>query len=77
MDRVPDALAIHRDRPLVPCRQPPHVTGVEGQRDTENLCTMFTIGKRQTERCDGDGHYLCAECVHLTEGGFDLVFGEH
>lgn len=47
------------------------VLGDDGVRDPDNPCTSFQRGKPETGRgfnhCDGDGHYLCKECVHLSD----------
>lgn len=38
--------------------------GVEGIRDSFHPCELYQIGVAQGT-CHTDGHYLCAECVHL------------
>ena len=39
------------------------MTGIPGQRDPEFPCADFKPGKPSYGHCDGDGHYLCDECV--------------
>jgi hypothetical protein len=41
---------------------------VVDNRDPENPCEMFQIGK-PSGTCEGDGHYRCSECVKLVGGG--------
>lgn len=40
-------------------------TGTPGQRDPDFPCAEFKPGEPSYGRCDGDGHYLCEECVEL------------
>ena len=46
----------------------PH-DGVDGVRDVDNPCEMFKLGEPDPDakECWGDGHYLCAECVHWVD----------
>lgn len=39
--------------------------GTPGVRDPNNRCDMFSPGKPTNGGCQGDGHYLCAECMLL------------
>jgi len=45
------------------------LVGRPGERDPVNTCTAFEpIGTKQLRMqpdCDGDGHYLCSECIFL------------
>lgn len=41
--------------------------GTDGIRDVDNPCEMFASGEPESGRCFGDGHYICAECIHLIE----------
>lgn len=42
-----------------------HVTGEEGVRDSQNPCADFKFGQpHPMNRCEGDGHYLCNECMN-------------
>lgn len=46
--------------------------GTPGVRDADAVCEYFETELGQHERgspgtCWGDGHYLCKECVHLSE----------
>ena len=38
--------------------------GIPGVRDADHPCEEFTPGA-PTGDCSSDGHYMCAECVHL------------
>lgn len=42
-------------------------TGIPGNRDPENPCIGYSPRKRtdgdSEPECDGDGHYLCKECI--------------
>lgn len=43
------------------------VVGQPGVRDPEHLCDHFEPGEPHANNtCDGDGHYMCFECSHLT-----------
>lgn len=42
--------------------------GTPGVRDASAPCVDFRPGKPDGE-CDGDGHYLCAECAERTKEG--------
>ena len=40
--------------------------GVPGNRDPEHPCTWFAPGKPDgSNTCEGDGHYMCQECVRF------------
>lgn len=43
--------------------------GLPGHRDPESPCDYYTPRPRHpldwSERCEGDGHYLCKRCAHL------------
>ncbi|MBP7292429.1 MAG: hypothetical protein KBB21_37720, partial [Nannocystaceae bacterium] len=43
----------------------PHPPGTPGVRDPDHPCDMFSPGKPTNGGCQGDGHYLCGECVLL------------
>lgn len=46
--------------------------GTDGVRDVDNPCEMFETGVGGAGDCGSDGHYLCEECVHLSEDGAGL-----
>ena len=37
--------------------------GTPGVRDPDHRCDMFSPGTPNNGGCQGDGHYLCAQCV--------------
>lgn len=43
--------------------------GVPFQRDPDNPCNMYRPLKHQGyfSECEGDGHYLCKNCVHFIQ----------
>jgi len=45
------------------------LVGRSGERDPDNPCTAFgPLGTKQLRMrpdCDGDGHYLCGECLYF------------
>jgi len=41
--------------------------GKDGIRDTDNPCSEFITGPSRGDTCEGDGHYLCLECVCLSD----------
>lgn len=40
--------------------------GTPGIRDVDAPCDAFGPGDPGGGRCDTDGHYICAECVHMS-----------
>jgi len=44
-------------------RRPAFFIGAAGVRDPEYPCGEFSPGTPTNGRCDGDGHYLCRNCV--------------
>ena len=46
--------------------------GDEGVRDPEHPCEFFSDKGDKDEDCDGDGHYLCLECIHYNPEEKDL-----
>lgn len=48
-------------------RQPSRLVGSPHVRDPEFPCNEFVPGTPANGRCDGDGHYLCAQCVFHRE----------
>jgi hypothetical protein len=40
--------------------------GLVGQRDPEFPCTDFVPGEPSYGRCEGDGHYLCDQCIEYS-----------
>lgn len=38
--------------------------GINGIRDVDSRCEIFHLGEPADGDCMGDGHFLCAECVH-------------
>ena len=45
--------------------------GTPGVRDPDHRCDMFSPGTPANGGCQGDGHYLCSQCV-LKEVGHVL-----
>lgn len=41
-------------------------SSLDGIRDDEHPCKMFKAGYSSNESdCQGDGHYMCQECMYL------------
>lgn len=58
-ERAKEGLREAAREEMVPRRVP---DGTPGVRDPDAPCSDFDPGRAGAGRCDGDGHYLCAEC---------------
>jgi hypothetical protein len=48
----------------------------DGIRDEEHPCQEFVTGARGLGECEGDGHYLCYECMRLSVDSLLLTEGK-
>lgn len=50
--------------------------GTPGIRDVDAPCDVFEPGMPGGGRCDTDGHYICVECVNMSENAVEFRLSE-